>query len=121
MGYYTCYNMDVKGLASLDDFVTLNALLNGRDLFDSVFMTPDYSDFHEDGSAEYFSSNMAKWYEHDDDMTEISKLLPNATFKLCGVGEAEDDKWYTLYKDGKSDTVIAQIVWPKSDVIEWNE
>lgn len=121
MGYYTYYNMDVKGLASRDDFDTLNALLNEKHLFKYAFITPDHSDFHEDGSASYSSNDMVKWYEHDDDMTEISKLLPNATFRLSGVGEEEDDRWCTLYKNGVSDTVFAQIVWPKSDVIEWDD
>lgn len=41
------------------------------------------------------------WYEHDDDMMEMSRRYPELTFVLTGAGENPGDEWKKYYKNGK--------------------
>ena len=42
-----------------------------------------------------------KWYEHEEDMTTISKMYLNTVFTLKGIGEDDDQPWYIYFKNGK--------------------
>lgn len=53
---------------------------------------------HEEGGDLYD----AKWYEHQENMKEFSKLYPDQLFQLNGEGEESGDIWREFYKNGKS-------------------
>lgn len=57
-----------------------------------------------------------KWYDHQKDMTQISKNFPDVVFTLDGVGEESGDIWKAMYKNGKSKRVRAEIVIPNISV-----
>ena len=57
----------------------------------------------------------AKWYEHDEDMKELSLLFPHLLFDLYGDGEDSDDMWHTYYKGGKMQHCPAEITFPVYD------
>lgn len=42
-----------------------------------------------------------KWYEHEGEMCEISKLFPDYYFCLHGDGEEYDDIWKEYYHNGE--------------------
>ena len=42
-----------------------------------------------------------KWYNHEEDMIAISRLLPNFVFMLRGDGEDSGDVWAKYFQDGK--------------------
>ena len=121
MGYYTSYNMDVRGLRSLDAFHALTSVLEDAGLIGSVFMPPDDTDYSPNkNTASFFCDESEKWYRHDEDMCRISMLFPEATFRLDGNGDDPDDQWYSLYKNGRTERIKAQIVWPNPVRIEWD-
>lgn len=41
-----------------------------------------------------------KWYEHDEDMKDVSKKFKHALFELYGDGEESDDFWRNYYYRG---------------------
>lgn len=43
-----------------------------------------------------------KWYDHEEDMLEISKKFPSLVFILDGDGEESGDIWREFYMNGKS-------------------
>ena len=61
---------------------------------------------NEDGS----SRTRCKWYEHTDDLTAMSKAIPNVLFHLSGEGDDTGDIWDAFAVDGKVQKHPAQIV-----------
>jgi len=59
----------------------------------------------------------AKWYNHEKDMIELSKIYPNILFTLEGVGEEqyadEPDMWRMYFKNGESKRITPVLSWPE--------
>ena len=56
-----------------------------------------------------------KWYDHEHDMKDISKIYPETTFLLEGQGEESGDIWRKYFKNGKMQVCKAKIVFPAFD------
>ena len=56
-----------------------------------------------------------KWYTHQQDMKELSKIYPETTFLLEGEGEESEDIWRKYFKNGKMQVCKAEIVFPAFD------
>ena len=56
-----------------------------------------------------------KWYIHEQDMKELSKIYPETTFLLEGQGEESEDIWRKYFKNGKKQVCKAKIVFPAFD------
>ena len=54
-----------------------------------------------------------KWYEHDDDMLNLSAEFPDFVFILDGEGEGKDDVWRSFYKNGKHYTWKLKYTMPE--------
>lgn len=54
-----------------------------------------------------------KWYDHNDDMIEISKKYPEYLFTLDGEGEENDDIWRSFYRNGQSYDWRLEVIWPE--------
>lgn len=67
--------------------------------------------FDEDG----FANDTAKWYEHEEDIRELSRLCPEAVFVLYGEGEEAGDIWYKYFKNGLMQMCEAQITYEDYD------
>lgn len=114
MGYYTSYYMEVKGCKDEQCFSKLTKEMKKYDLFGYVFDEPSY----DEGPVQYFSTfDMQKWYEHEEELTAISKLFPELTFRLSGNGEGYDDCWEKYFKNGESEYCEMTIPPPKH--IKW--
>ncbi len=116
MGYYTSYNMDVNNVKSKAEHDALYDALRKKNIIGYAFYGGDW-DKHN--SSSFWCSECVKWYDHDEDMLEISKQFPEMTFKLIGTGDDDDDRWYTLYRNGEFETVKAVLTWPEPERIEW--
>lgn len=81
MGYLTYYRLewDDKNFQIPADFEGLN-----------------YA-FDEEG----YSLESVKWYSHEQDMRNLSKVYPDILFTLSGEGEESGDLWEAYFKAGK--------------------
>lgn len=59
-----------------------------------------------------FGGESQKWYDHHENMLELSKRFPLIIFRLEGDGEENGDMWAKWYLDGKSYEETAPIWRP---------
>lgn len=119
MGYYTSYNMDVRNVKTEAEHEAIKRKLEELNVFGYALHDAEYSENNK--LSMFWGYDEAKWYDHDEDMIRISECFPDATFKLYGTGEDPDDRWYTLYRNGKYETIHAEITWPDPTMIEWRD
>lgn len=117
MGYYTSYSLDVK-YGNKDNIERLVEALRAKELIGYALDADYVIDGDKVGFGPY---DTQKWYDHDDDMIEISKEFPDMVFKLYGSGEDFGDEWYTLYRDGNAETIHAELKWPEPERIHWGD
>lgn len=61
----------------------------------------------------YFES--CKWYEWEEEMTEISEKFPRVLFTLTGEGEDAGDLWIAYFRNGESQICQARITYDPMD------
>lgn len=102
MGYYTYYKCEIQNRKQISD-ETWEQALN--------ITIPSY-----DVPLRSIGENHIKWYEHEEEMKDISKKFPAAIFKLSGEGENAGDLWIKYFKNGKMQECPGQIIYE-----EYNE
>lgn len=111
MGYYTNYYLEVK-VNSLEKMKEIVKKFNEIYQFNEL----DINNIDEGGITAEFES---KWYSHDEDMLQLSRLFPDYVFELEGKGEERDDWWISCYKNGRMATSNAELIPPQSpDIID---
>lgn len=58
------------------------------------------------------SNDGSKWYEHEEEMRDLSKEFPDVVFKLHGEGEDNEDIWDKYFMNGKMQSCPAQMTLP---------
>lgn len=110
MGYFTAYNLCVYEYENaMGDLVTddrLNLVVEELKKLGVI----NYA-LRED--LGFYES--VKWYDHDEDMLEVSKKFPDLLFCLCGEGEDQGDIWENYYNAGRMQACYAEIVIPPFD------
>lgn len=106
MGYYTKYELnasDQTGKGRTLDF--LQVAKKDNDYFDSLYRSG--GDFGESW----------KWYDHESDVAEVTKLpqFKDWLIELRGEGEEAGDLWIKYFKNGKVQVCRAEIVYPPFD------
>lgn len=64
-------------------------------------------------------SDSVKWYDHDIDMIKLSEKYPTVKFVLDGEGEEQGDVWKKIFLGGRMKYLLAELVWPDEDLVEW--
>ena len=64
-------------------------------------------------------SGSVKWYDHDIDMTKLSEKYPTVKFVLDGEGEEQGDVWKKIFLGGRMKYLLAELVWPDENLVEW--
>ena len=119
MGYYTSYTLDVIHVKDAAMHEAIVQKLKERKVWGYALYGGEYNvQYH---TSCFYSMDSSKWSDHDDDMEEISRSFPDATFRLTGFGDDREDMWYTLYRNGESEEVRAVITWPDPTEIEWED
>ena len=55
------------------------------------------------------------WYNHEQDIKELSLLYPDCVFTLYGDGDDSEDMWYKYFKNGKMQACYANITYDEYD------
>ena len=97
MGYYTTYTLR-----------TTQGYDNQEEIEETLLEISGYS-------VEFGCKDSCKWYKHEQDMKELSKIYPETTFLLEGEGEESGDIWQKYFKNGKMQMCKAEIVFPAFD------
>ena len=127
MDYYTSHTLTVRGeaLQNADSahriLGELNEWLAARDVIGYALCRGDLLTYGGKFSTEiiFECSDLAKWYEHDEDMAACSLAFPELTFCLHGEGEDDFDYWDCYYHDGKSEECRVQWSMPEPTHIKW--
>jgi len=101
MGYYTFHELEVIGKHG-DDLSEIIEKLIGFSI------EAKYS-LDLDGSC----IDQTKWYNHEEEMKELSMMYPEELFRLSGKGEEYDDFWIEYYKKGKVQVCKGTIEYEK--------
>lgn len=102
MGYYTDYTLTASGCKTDDSSYSVVPISKevSDALYDAVRELNIFDNMGEK-DLEFGAYAYAKWYDHDDDMLDLSCKFPDILFCLHGSGDSEDDKWDTYYLNGK--------------------
>ena len=92
MSYNTSYSFDYNHDSVGDEFPNAFMNITGYGVDDIGYIT---------------------WHDCQENMLRLSIMYPEVMFELCGEGSDGDDMWRTRYKNGKSNTVRAEIVFPE--------
>lgn len=82
----------------IDDYMSVS----GDNSYLSSF---DWHDFYQSWSMS------GKWYDHEDNMKEVSEKFPDVVFKLEGLGEDQDRTWCTYYWNGQSRDAVVTVTY----------
>jgi hypothetical protein len=118
MGYYTTYELSTKGNKyKVSDIVSYMSKKYHSDSYSYYAFQYEFKDNIKDESTSDFElyGEQCKWYEHDEEMIELSLRFPETVFCLYGEGEESGDIWYTYYKNGKTQYCPAKIVFDEYD------
>lgn len=117
MGYYTRFTLTTnnnKYKTSDIAYYMKKASHESEKYYPFEYELDDYL-FNESISDLEMKSDQCKWYEHHEEMVELSKHFPETVFCLYGDGEENGDTWYTYYKNGKSQHCPAKITYDEYD------
>lgn len=118
MGYYTEYTLEVRSVKTKEDFTRIASALELKKI---MYYALDSGHWNQgDSAALFYSWDQVKWYDHEEDMKELSVLFSDFTFCLSGVGEDSTDQWREYYKCGLVERCDAEIYFPKPTSIDWD-
>lgn len=106
MGYLTDYKLTASGFQSVDEL----------EFFE--FKLTKMSDYEfERGRTRrdltYIGTlGAAKWYNFNDNLTDLTKSFPHINVDLESKGEDDDDVWKMRYRNGESESVKGYIAFP---------
>ena len=121
MGYQTEYTLEIRTVPTHDDYERIRKTME-EPPYDLIYYAFDQGWWNEKNQTAYFYSwDSVKWYDHKDQMAEISKMFPDYVFRLYGVGEDHNDMWYEYYRNGEYEECAARITYPEPENIKWPE
>lgn len=118
MGYYTKYKLEIDPkISKREDVITFLKFFyeenNYYFPFSFTFSKSQIDKFLL-GTAkmslkEFGYGEETKWYDHEEEMKQLSSQLPGYIFTLKGFGEENEDIWTKYFKNGKIQKAFAKI------------
>ena len=113
MGYYTQFRLTTEQNQPVD-WAAVHKCLTKIVIGDGH--AEDVSPFYYEADSDHISSDdTMKWYDHDDDVAEMSKSFPDVIFCLEGEGEENSDMWRSYFKNGLCQIWRAVVTFPPFD------
>lgn len=112
MGYYTYYDLKVKNVDTEEKFKQIVSELEQKNIIRYALEDGEYNPNQR--SALFVSSDCRKWYECENDMSEISKKIPECVFVLYGQGEENGDLWCEHFENGSYERVYVDDIDPET-------
>lgn len=94
MGYYTNYS------------ISTNSAEHDEEIIQEIVELSGYDDTFE---------NECKWYDHEENVQEISAKWPDVLITLEGEGEESGDLWIKYFKGGKMQKCPAKVSYDEYD------
>lgn len=123
MGYYTKYELEMRSKDPIPD----DMMSQINKAFCELWLGKSYEQinwtdwFNVEPSEEElerpdfiqtnFLDEEQKWYNCEEDMTELSKRFPSIGFILYASGEDRDDNWKAAFYGGKGEVSYGSIVY----------
>lgn len=108
MPYNTQYSLTLHGADEVQQERVFDMLMESGVLHYAL---------QRDSKSEYITCEPCNWWNHDEDMLEISSKVPGVRFTLHGSGDNNGDIWESHYYNGKSYTQHAIITIPPFDPV----
>lgn len=104
MGYITKYEVSSTGFKDEDEqeYVEFKLYKSGEHWGKGWDWIGDALRYQTEG----------KWYSWEKDLCTFSKLFPNVTFEVDGIGEDTCDMWKARIRNGESEVVEAEFHFP---------
>lgn len=118
MGYCTWYEFSTKNNKyKVEDIISyMKSKMKSDDWFYPFkYSIEDLMGVECKNDFELSPDEHVKWYDHNEEMLELSKQFPDTVFCLHGEGEDTGDLWYCYYKNGKKQYCPAKIVYDDYD------
>ena len=112
MGYYTRYELQIESEDPSAEGMIWDHIIDEQ----GEGFGGRYYGVSRNGDAD-----TCKWYEHEDEMKDLSKKFPSALFILSGEGEESGDIWRKYFKGGKMQTCRAVLTFEPYDETKLEE
>ena len=107
MGYCTYYKLK---------WSVENSKTTWDEISDEIKLRQDAgSDFMYGVDENGSSTDQAKWYDHEKEVSQFSKIYPDVLFELSGEGEESGDIWKKYFLNGKMQLCQAITTFPPFD------
>jgi hypothetical protein len=106
MGYYTYYTMEAVDTKTNGPLSTERE----REICERLVAISQGAVWDAKTFDEVLCESM-KWYDHQDNMIDLSKEFPDVMFMLEGEGEERDDNWRLYVCNGEWELCTAKIVF----------
>ena len=111
MGYYTKFELNAVDVETGSPITMMEENVIAARLWQLV----GGSDKYAPKLIEICLNERMKWYDHEADMTTLSKEFPHILFVLDGVGEEFPDAWRKWFYNGKVEASYAEVVYPRPE------
>lgn len=116
MGYYTNYTLEIHATKDngLNIINKMSEELENDKFYPFEFELEDILESDNKNLLKLEGSE-AKWYDHEEEMRELSRSFPTTLFELHREGEENGDVWDKYFLNGKMQECYAEMTIPPYD------
>lgn len=116
MSYYTSYRLEVQGINFKPELEKLTDELDRMEVLSYAIVSCEFDPLSD--TQIYPTYEPTTWYDHEQDMLDLSKKFPELTFKLTCIGETFAGVYECYVRNGKCEKRYAS--FPQPQYIPWD-